>query len=136
MPYAYIPPERRRDCVVAAKVMLSCREPAERRALFAHERAHLVARHRRLPPTVRPRAIGRAALVSVASPVATLAGFEASRPVPRRVAALLGPAPAVADGRRRSPRWGRQAWGAAVSVRSSAASAGTVALIPYAATPL
>ncbi|OSP40580.1 hypothetical protein B7767_25515, partial [Streptomyces sp. 13-12-16] len=61
-------------------------------------------------------------------------------PVPRRVAALLGPAPAV----RRLPSlftlvglavWGAAA-GTAVSAMSSANSAVTMVLILYAATPL
>ncbi|MFI6931956.1 M56 family metallopeptidase [Streptomyces sp. NPDC050287] len=46
-PYAYALPGRRRDRVVVTTAMLSCLEPAERRALFAHERAHLAARHHR-----------------------------------------------------------------------------------------
>ncbi|WP_149827609.1 M56 family metallopeptidase [Streptomyces tailanensis] len=47
VPYAYALPGGRRDRVVVTTGMLSCLEPPERRALFAHERAHLVARHHR-----------------------------------------------------------------------------------------
>ncbi|MEV5313890.1 M56 family metallopeptidase [Streptomyces sp. NPDC052610] len=181
-PYAYALPGGRRGRVVVTTALLDCLEPAERRALFAHERAHLAARHHRFllavqlaaraNPFLRPlrtavtyaaerwadedaaqavgsrrtvaRAIGKAALVSRGTPVATLAGFAAAGPVPRRVAALLGPAP-VARG------WpsvftsvftsvGLAAWGAAVgtavSAMSSANSAVTMVLILRAATPL
>ncbi|GGV70198.1 M56 family metallopeptidase [Streptomyces griseoloalbus] len=178
IPYAYALPGGRRDRVVVTTALLDCLEPAERRALFAHERAHLAARHHRFllavqlaaraNPFLRPlrtavaytaerwadeaaaqavgsrravaHAIGKAALVSRGTPVATLAGFAAAGPVPRRVAALLGPAPAV----RRWPSLftsvGLAAWGAAagtaVSAMSSANSAVTMILILYAATPL
>jgi hypothetical protein len=178
VPYAYALPGGRRDRVVVTTALLERLEPAERRALFAHERAHLAARHHRFllavqlaaraNPFLRPlrtvvaytaerwadedaartvgsrrtvaRAIGKAALVSRGTPVATLAGLAAAGPVPRRVAALLGPAPAV----RRLPSlftlvglavWGAAA-GTAVSAMSSANSAVTMVLILYAATPL
>ncbi|NEA79634.1 M56 family metallopeptidase, partial [Actinospica acidiphila] len=53
-PYAYaLPGGGRRDRVVVTTGLLKCLEPAERRALFAHERAHLSARHHRLLLTVR-----------------------------------------------------------------------------------
>ncbi|MCZ4608880.1 M56 family peptidase, partial [Streptomyces sp. Lzd4kr] len=66
--------------------------------------------------------------------------FAAPGPVPRRVAALLGPAPVV----RRWPSLftsvGLAAWcaaaGTAVSAMSSANSAVTMVLILHAATPL
>ncbi|MGW3647779.1 M56 family metallopeptidase [Streptomyces sp. NPDC000878] len=178
VPYAYALPGGRRDRIVVTTALLDSLEPAERRALFAHERAHLTARHHRhllavhlaarANPFLRPlrtavsytaerwadedaaqavgsrrtvaRAIGRAALVSHGAPPATLAGFAAPGPVPRRVAALLGPAP---TGR----RWpsvfttvGLATWGAAagtaVSAMSSANSAVTMIFILHAATPL
>ncbi|MGW7402840.1 M56 family metallopeptidase [Streptomyces sp. NPDC054833] len=178
VPYAYALPGGRRDRVVVTTALLSCLEPAERRALFAHERAHLAERHHRhllavqlaaqANPFLRPlrtavsytaerwadeeaarkvgsrrtvaRAIGKAALVSPGAPPATLAGLAATGPVPRRVAALLGPAPAV----RRWPSVftsvGLAAWcaaaGAAVSAMSSANSAVTMFFILHAATPL
>ncbi|WP_432198828.1 M56 family metallopeptidase [Streptomyces sp. bgisy027] len=178
LPYAYALPGGRRDRVVVTTGLLDHLEPAERRALFAHERAHLTERHHRFllavqlaaraNPFLRPlrtavsytaerwadeaaaqavgsrrtvaHAIGRAALVSRGAPVATLAGFAAPGPVPRRVAALLGPAPVV----RRWPSLftsvGLAAWcaavGTAVSAMSSANSAVTMVLILHAATPL
>ncbi|MFD7703462.1 M56 family metallopeptidase [Streptomyces caelestis] len=178
VPYAYALPGGRRDRIVVTTALLERLEPAERRALFAHERAHLAARHHRFllavqlaaraNPFLRPlrtavaytaerwadedaartvgsrrtvaRAIGKAALVSRGTPVATLAGLAAAGPVPRRVAALLGPAPAA----RRLPSlftlvglavWGAAA-GTAASAMSSANSAVTMVLILYAATPL
>ncbi|WP_159024966.1 M48 family metalloprotease, partial [Streptomyces sp. CB01373] len=142
----------------------------ERRALFAHERAHLAARHHRhlltvhlaacANPLLRPlrsavvytaerwadedaaravgdrrvvaRAVGKAALLSSGAPAPTLAAVAAGGPVPRRVAALLAPAPA---GRHWPPVftavgaavWGAAA-GAAVSAMSSANSAVTLFL--------
>ncbi|MEU9734919.1 M56 family metallopeptidase [Streptomyces sp. NPDC048002] len=177
-PYAYALPAGRGGRVVVTTGLLERLEPAERRALFAHERAHLAARHHRLLLTVQlaaranpflgplrtavsytaerwadedaaravgdrrlvARAIGRAALVSRRTPAATLAGFAVPGPVPRRVAALLAPAPPV-------PRWpslftsvGLAVWcaavGTAISAMSSANSAVTMVLILHAATPL
>ncbi|QHY97050.1 heat shock protein HtpX [Streptomyces sp. S4.7] len=45
--------------------------------------------------TLVARAIGKAALVSRGAPAPTLAGIAGAGPVPRRVAALLAPAPAA-----------------------------------------
>ncbi|MGV9995069.1 M56 family metallopeptidase [Streptomyces sp. NPDC003374] len=177
-PYAYALPGGRRGRVVVTTALLECLEPAQRRALFAHERAHLVARHHRFllavqlaaraNPFLRPlrtavsytterwadeeaaqvvgsrravaRAIGRAALVSRGTPITTLAGFAAPGPVPRRVAALLGPAPAVRSWPPVFTAVGAAAWtaaaGTAVSALSSANSAVTMVLILRAATPL
>ncbi|AZM63809.1 MULTISPECIES: M56 family metallopeptidase [unclassified Streptomyces] len=177
-PYAYALPGRRGGRVVVTTGMLRSLAPAERRALFAHERAHLAAGHHRFllavrlaaraNPFLRPlrtavaytaerwadedaarsvgsrrtvaQAIGRAALVSRGTPVATLACFAAPGPVPRRVAALLAPAPAV---RRWPPLFtlvGLAAWGAAagaaLSAMASANSTVTMVRILYAATPL
>jgi hypothetical protein len=178
VPYAYALPGGRRDRVVVTMAMLACLEPAERRALFAHERAHLTARHHRFllavqlaaraNPFLRPLrtavaytaerwadedaartvgsrravacAIGKAALVSRGTPVATLAGLAAAGPVPRRVAALLKPAPAVRSWPSLFTSVGAAAWGAAVgaavSAMSSANSAVTMVFILHAATPL
>ncbi|MCD7438372.1 M56 family metallopeptidase [Streptomyces lincolnensis] len=181
VPYVYALPGdgRSRDRIVVTTALLTGLRPAERRALFAHERAHLAARHHRFllvarlaagaNPFLRPlatavaytterwadeeaarvlgdrrgvaRAVGRAALVARATPVPTLAGFATPGPVPRRVAALLGPAPVPARG------WppgftavGMAVWtaaaGTAVSAMSSANSAVTMVLILHAATPL
>ncbi|MGW0950284.1 M56 family metallopeptidase [Streptomyces sp. NPDC002623] len=178
-PYAYALPGGRRDRIVVTTGLLDSLEPAERRALFAHERAHLAARHHRhllavrlaarANPFLRPlssavaytaerwadedaaravgsrrtvaRAIGKAALVSRGTPLPTLAGFAATPgPVPRRVRALLGPAPAVRDWPSAFTTVGLAVWGAAagtaVSAMSSANSAVTMLLILHAATPL
>ena len=177
-PYAYALPGRR-DRIVVTTGMLAGLNAGERRALFAHERAHLAGRHHRFlltvqlaaraNPFLRPlrtavvysterwadeeaaqavgsrrtvaRAVGKSALISRGSPVPTLAHFaDAAGPVPRRVAALLGPAP--------SPRiWppvftavGLAAWGATagttVSALSSANAAVTLFFILHAATPM
>lgn len=164
--------------VVVSRALLDRLQPAERRALFAHERAHLAARHHRFllvtqlaaraNPFLLPlrtataytaerwadeeaagvvrdrrvvaRAIGKAALAPGRTPAPTLAGFAAAGPVPRRVAALLAPAPAA---RTRPPLFtavGLALWGAAcgtaVSAMSSANAAVTMVVVLRAATPL
>ncbi|MFF3286032.1 M56 family metallopeptidase [Streptomyces sp. NPDC003023] len=85
-------------------------------------------------------AIGKAGLITRGAPVATLAGFAAAGPVPRRVAALLEPAPAAHVWPSPSTTVGLAAWGAAagttVSALSSANSAVTLFFILKAATPL
>lgn len=176
-PYAYALPGRRGRIVVTT-ALLAGLAPAERRALFAHERAHLTARHHRhllaaqlaarANPFLRPlrtavaytaerwadeeaaravgdrrtvaRAIGKAALLSPGSPVPTLAALAATGPVPRRVAALLAPAPVARSWPPAFTSVGLAAWGAAagalVSAMSSANSAVTLFLVLYAATPL
>jgi hypothetical protein len=45
--YAYALPAGPRDRIVVTTAMLACLNSRERRALFAHERAHLTARHHR-----------------------------------------------------------------------------------------
>ncbi|MGX1956005.1 M56 family metallopeptidase [Streptomyces anulatus] len=131
VPYAYALPGSPGRVMVSTALLASL-EPAEHRAVFAHERAHLAGRHHRLllatrlagcvNPLLWPllgalvysterwadeeaarvtgdrrltaRAVGKAALVS--RPVrggAAFAAFAAAGPVPRRVAALLGPVP-------------------------------------------
>ncbi|WP_018549501.1 M56 family metallopeptidase [Streptomyces sp. LaPpAH-108] len=197
-PYAYALPERGRGRgqgrgqgrgrgrVVVSTGMLSRLTSGERRALFAHERAHLTARHHRFlllvqlaaraNPFLRPlrtavsytverwadeeaagvvrsrrtvaRAIGRAALISGAAPGvgpgagpgAALAGFAAPGPVPRRVAALLHPAPTAHAWPSLFTAVGVAVWtaaaGTAVSALSSANSAVTLFLVLKAATPL
>ncbi|MEU3890290.1 M56 family metallopeptidase [Streptomyces sp. NPDC029041] len=171
-------PRRGRGRVVVTTALLDRLRPAERRALFAHERAHLAARHDRFllavqlaaraNPFLRPlrtavaytaerwadeeaaravgsrrtvaRAIGTAALVSRGTPHPALAQLAAPGPVPRRVAALLGPAPAVRHWPPAFTAVGLAAWGAAAgtaaSAMSSANSAVTMVLILHAATPL
>ncbi|WP_432072535.1 M56 family metallopeptidase [Streptomyces wuyuanensis] len=177
VPYAYALPGRR-DRIVVSTGMLDALSAVERRALFAHERAHLHARHHRFllavqlaaraNPFLRPlrtavcftaerwadeeaavvvgsrrvvaRAVGKAALISRGAPVATLAGFAAAGPVPRRVAALLGPPPVARVWPPIFTAVGLAAWGAAagaaVSALSSASSALTLFFILKAATPL
>ncbi|MEU7667933.1 M56 family metallopeptidase [Streptomyces huasconensis] len=176
--YAYALPTRGGGRVVVTTGMLERLAAPERRALFAHERAHLGARHHRhllvtqlaarANPFLRPlrtsvaftterwadeaaaravrdrrvvaRAIGKAALVSRGVPAPTLAGLAASGPVPRRVAALLAPAPAARTRPSLFTAVGLALWGAAfgtvVSAMSSANSAVTMVLILRAATPL
>lgn len=131
VPYAYALPGSPGRVMVSTALLASL-EPAEHRALFAHERAHLAGRHHRLllatrlagcvNPLLWPllgalvysterwadeeaarvtgdrrltaRAVGKAALVSRPVPGGTtFAAFAAAGPVPRRVAALLGPVP-------------------------------------------
>ncbi|MFJ6841907.1 M56 family metallopeptidase [Streptomyces griseoluteus] len=175
-PYAYALPGRDRGRVVVSTGMLDRLAARERRALFAHERAHLAGHHHRFlllvqlaaraNPFLRPlrtavsytverwadeeaagvvrsrravaRAIGRAALVS--RPHAVLAGFAAPGPVPRRVAALLGPAPVVRVWPSLFTAVGVAAWTAAagttISALSSASSAVSLFLVLKAATPL
>ncbi|MFP8942240.1 M48 family metalloprotease [Streptomyces fenghuangensis] len=180
-PYAYALPagRGRRGRVVVSTAMLSCLGGEERRALFAHERAHLTGRHHRFllvvhlaaraNPFLRPlrtavsytterwadeeaaeavgsrravaRAVGRAALVSRGTgPAPALARFAAAGPVPRRVAALLEPAPVVRSWPPVFTTAGLAAWTAAagttVSALSSANSAVTLFLVLKAATPL
>ncbi|MFH9727122.1 M56 family metallopeptidase [Streptomyces sp. NPDC017254] len=179
-PYAYALPGGR-GCgpgrgrgpgrIVVSTGMLTGLASAERRALFAHERAHLAGRHHRhlltvhlaarANPFLRPlrtavsytaerwadeeaaaevgsrrsvaRAIGRAALLAPRAPAAGLPALTGAGPVPRRVAALMRPAPA---GRAWPPvgtAVGLAAWGAAfgvtVSALSSANSAVTLFLV-------
>lgn len=176
--YAYALPSRDGGRVVVTTGMLAELTAPERRALFAHERAHLTARHHRhllvtqlaarANPFLRPlrtsvaftaerwadesaaravgdrrtvaRAIGKAALVSRGVPAPTLAGLAAPGPVPRRVAALLAPAPAARIRPSVFTSMGLALWcaafGTAVSAMSSANSAVTMVLILRAATPL
>ncbi|MEU5397764.1 M56 family metallopeptidase [Streptomyces sp. NPDC005963] len=176
-PYAYALPGRPGRIVVSSG-MLAELTPAERRALLAHEGAHLAARHHRFllvvwlaaraNPFLRPlrtavaytaerwadesaaeavgsrrtvaRAVGKAALVTREAPFATIAGFATAGPVPRRVAALLRPAPAVRLWPPVFTLAGLAAWAAAVgttaSALSSANSAFTLFFILKAATPM
>ncbi|MFD3922772.1 M56 family metallopeptidase [Streptomyces sp. NPDC058595] len=103
---------------------------------WADEEAARVTGERR----VVARAIGKAALVSRGTPTPTLAGFAAPGPVPRRVAALLEPAPSAV-------RWppvftavGLAAWAAAAGTLGSALSSAnatvTLLLVLKAAGPL
>ncbi|WP_329620538.1 M56 family metallopeptidase [Streptomyces sp. NBC_01255] len=177
-PYAYALPGRRRGRVVVSTGMLAALTSRERRALFAHERAHLAGRHHRhllavhlaarAHPFLRPlrtavaytaerwadeeaaaavgsrrcvaRAIGTAALLAPPSTTALLPAVTGAGPVPRRVAALLRPAPAGRAWPSLFTAVGFAAWGAAfgatVSALSSANSAVTLFLVLRAATPM
>ncbi|GAB2454690.1 M56 family metallopeptidase [Streptomyces incanus] len=178
-PYAYALPGTgsRRDRVVVTTALLDHLAPAERRALFAHERAHLVARHHRFllavrlaahaNPFLRPlhtavsyaaerwadeeaartvgdrrtvaTAIGKAALASRAGRP-PLPAFAAPGPIPRRVAALLAPAPATGPWPEVFTSAGLAAWGAAAGTAASAMSSANAAVtlfwILWTATPL
>ncbi|WP_395364537.1 M56 family metallopeptidase [Streptomyces sp. YH02] len=159
--------------VVVSTGMLAGLAPAERRALFAHERAHLAGRHHRYlltvhlaaraNPFLRPlrtavsytaerwadeeaaaevgsrrsvaRAIGKAALLAPRAPAAGLPALTGggAGPVPRRVAALMRPAPAGHAWPPVGTAVGLAAWcaafGATVSALSSANSAVTLFLV-------
>ncbi|MFJ4501272.1 M56 family metallopeptidase [Streptomyces sp. NPDC088864] len=176
--YAYALPGRR-DRVVVTTGLLAGLAPAERRAVFAHERAHLTGRHHRFlltvqlaaraNPFLRPlrtavaysterwadeeaaqavgdrrtvaRAVGKSALLARVSPAASLAQFaDAGGPVPRRVAALLGPAPSPRTWPPAFTAVGLAAWtataGTTVSALSSANATVTLFLVLHAATPM
>ncbi|MFI6696756.1 M56 family metallopeptidase [Streptomyces sp. NPDC050433] len=89
---------------------------------WADEEAARVTGERR----VVARAIGKAALVSRGTPTPTLAGFAAPGPVPgpvpRRVAALLQPAPSAASWPPVRTAVGLAAWAAAAGTLGSALS--------------
>ncbi|MFE2036799.1 M56 family metallopeptidase [Streptomyces scopuliridis] len=176
-PYAYALPGSPGRIVVSTG-MLSCLDVAERRALLAHERAHLAGRHHRLllavqlagcaNPFLRPlraavtysterwadeeaarvtgdrritaRAVGKAALFSRRVATPGLAAFAAAGPVPRRVAALLGPVPPRRSWPPALTRAGMAACVAAAGTAASTLSALNAALALFvvleAATPL
>ncbi|MFR9726651.1 M56 family metallopeptidase [Streptomyces sp. MS19] len=179
LPYAYALPGRPGRMVVSSG-LLSRLDIHERRALIAHERAHLTGRHHRYllavqlaaraHPFLRPlrtavtytterwadedaaravgdrravaRAIGKAALAGHGGtgPAATLPALAAPGPVPRRVAALLGPVPADRRWPPPASAAGLAAWaaaaGTAASVLSAANAAVTLLLVLRAATAL
>ncbi|AQU67487.1 M56 family metallopeptidase [Streptomyces niveus] len=72
--------------------------------------------------TLVARAIGKAALVSRGAPTPTLAGIAGAGPVPRRVAALLAPAPAAMTWPSFFTRAGLAIWTAAAGTLGSALS--------------
>lgn len=179
-PYAYALPGSPGRVVVSAGMMAAL-SSAERRALIAHEHAHLAAGHHRFLLAIRlaacanpflwplrravafsterwadedaaravanrevtARAVGKAALVTRGGSRRLepgIAGFAAAGPVPRRVAALLDPAPQARLWPPATTRVGLAALMAAVGTTASAASSlnATVALVIVlkAATPL
>ncbi|MEV7422561.1 M56 family metallopeptidase [Streptomyces sp. NPDC091212] len=80
--------------------------------------------------TVVARAIGKAALVSRPAPAPTLAGVAPPEPgpVPRRVAALLGPAPSAVRWPPVGTAAGLAVWAAAAGTLSSALSSANAAV--------
>ncbi|MEU9554036.1 M56 family metallopeptidase [Streptomyces fumanus] len=86
VPYAYALPGGRRDRVVVTTALLACLEPAERRALFAHERAHLAARHHRFLLTVRLAALANPFL----RPLRTAVSYTAERWADEAAAGAVG----------------------------------------------
>ncbi|MET7640946.1 M56 family metallopeptidase [Streptomyces sp. NPDC005438] len=183
-PYAFALPAGRREParVVVSTAMLDALTPDERRALLAHERAHLAARHHRLlllaelaahaNPFLLPlrtavafgverwadeeaarrvadrrltaRAVGKAALIARDGPTRTVPAVSGGGQVPRRVQALLTPAPttrvwdlpATPSGLLAGLATWLAAAGAATSALSSANAAIALVLILQAATPL
>ncbi|WP_326841110.1 M56 family metallopeptidase [Streptomyces sp. NBC_01558] len=178
-PYAHtLPGNRGAGRIMVSTGMLAALDSQERRALFAHERAHLDGRHHhyllmaglaaRANPFLRPlrtsvaysverwadeaaalqvgdrrvtaRAVGKAAIISRAAPDPALASFAVPGPVPRRVAALLNPAPIARIWPPTRTAAGLAAWtavaGTALSAMSSANAAITMIVILHAATPL
>ncbi|MET4927662.1 M56 family metallopeptidase [Streptomyces sp. PSRA5] len=91
---------------------------------WADEEAARVTGERR----VVARAIGKAALVTRGTPTPTLAGFAAPGPVPRRVAALLVPAPSAVSWPPVFTAVGLAAWAAAAGTLGSALSSANATL--------
>ncbi|KAA6211400.1 M56 family metallopeptidase [Streptomyces filamentosus] len=94
-PYAYaLPAVRRgsRDRVVVSRGMLALLRPAERRALFAHERAHLTGRHDRLLLVARLAAAANPFL----RPLRTAVTYSAERWADEEAAVRVGSRRAVA----------------------------------------
>ncbi|MFH8470289.1 M56 family metallopeptidase [Streptomyces sp. NPDC017991] len=93
VPYAYALPGGRRDRVVVTTALLSCLEPAERRALFAHERAHLAARHHRFLLAAQLAARANPFL----RPLSTAVSYTAERWADEEAAQAVGSRRAVAS---------------------------------------
>ncbi|MFJ8937628.1 M56 family metallopeptidase [Streptomyces sp. NPDC102365] len=92
VPYAYALPGGKRDRVVVTTALLSCLEPAERRALFAHERAHLAARHHRFLLAAQLAARANPFL----RPLCTAVSYTAERWADEEAAQVVGSRRAVA----------------------------------------
>ncbi|MYW45162.1 M48 family metalloprotease, partial [Streptomyces sp. SID161] len=84
-PYAYALPGRRGRIVVST-ALLAALAPAERRALFAHERAHLTARHHRHLLAARLAARANPFL----RPLCTAVGYTAERWADEEAARAVG----------------------------------------------
>ncbi len=101
-PYAYALPGGVRDRIVVTTALLDGLRPAERRALFAHERAHLTARHHRFLLVTRLAAGANPFL----RPLRTAVSYTTERWADEEAARVVGDRRAVARaiGRR---RWSR-----------------------------
>ncbi|MEV8546556.1 M56 family metallopeptidase [Streptomyces sp. NPDC051572] len=103
-PYAYALPGGPRDRIVVTTAMLACLNAQERRALFAHERAHLTARHHRHLLIVQLAARANPFLLPLRTAVSYVterwADEEAARSVGSRraVARAIGKAALVSRG--------------------------------------
>ncbi|EHN78168.1 integral membrane protein, partial [Streptomyces coelicoflavus ZG0656] len=86
VPYAYALPGGRRDRVVVSTALLDCLESGERRALFAHERAHLAAGHHRFLLAVRLAALANPFL----RPLRTAVSYTAERWADEAAARAVG----------------------------------------------
>ncbi|MEV1023249.1 M56 family metallopeptidase [Streptomyces sp. NPDC050264] len=91
-PYAYALPGGRRGRIVVSTALLDRLRPAERRVVFAHERAHLAGRHHRHLLTVRLAARANPALRPLSSAVA----YTAERWADEEAAARVGDRKVVA----------------------------------------
>ncbi|MFF8485493.1 M56 family metallopeptidase [Streptomyces antibioticus] len=128
-------PGRAYGRIVVTSALLDCLEPAERRALFAHERAHLAARHHRHLLAVRLAAQANPFLrplrTAVAYTAERWADEEAARAVGSRrtVARAIGKAALVSHGAAPPPGL------AALVPPGVAAPPGLAALVPPVAAP-
>ncbi|MFF2214969.1 M56 family metallopeptidase [Streptomyces antibioticus] len=128
-------PGRAYGRIVVTSALLDCLEPAERRALFAHERAHLDARHHRHLLAVRLAAQANPFLrplrTAVAYTAERWADEEAARAVGNRrtVARAIGKAALVSHGAAPPPGL------AALVPPGVAAPPGLAALVPPVAAP-
>ena len=93
LPYAYALPGGRRDRVVVTTGLLDHLEPAERRALFAHERAHLTERHHRFLLAVQLAARANPFL----RPLRTVVSYTAERWADEAAAQAVGSRRTVAS---------------------------------------
>ena len=103
-PYAYALPGGPRDRIVVTTALLACLDSRERQALFAHERAHLAARHHRHLLIVQLAARANPFLLPLRTAVSYVterwADEEAARSVGSRraVARAIGKAALVSRG--------------------------------------
>ncbi|SMF71029.1 M48 family metalloprotease [Streptomyces sp. Amel2xC10] len=108
--------------IVVTSALLDCLEPAERRALFAHERAHLAARHHRHLLAVRLAAQANPFLW----PLRTAVAYTAERWADEEAARAVGSRRTVA----------RAIGKAALVSHGAAPLPGLAALVPPGAAPL